>query len=380
MDSFWSATVEFLNKIDRKWPKVVPSEMLEGVLGATPYPGEGAGRNTVIALHKGRLSDVDSHFLASCILFSQPIFSNEVFVIFGPPGTGLPVARGPNVESLVAALGAQMTSTTAVERKLGRQTIYLGHETLMTTLSSGEKIYLDANDISLTPHIALDGIWEPWITKAFLNAIKPGMHFVDIGANCGYYTLLASSAVGRTGSVVAIDANPRMTELLGKSISVNGFLERARVVNAAVLDSERTIKFAVPKKYMGSATYVRDGNEHDFSASYGDTCDIIKVQAKPLDALLGDKRVDLMKIDAEGAEPLIFKGSLGLLQKMEKVKIFLEFVPAFFSEFISGAEFLDLIETAGFSISVVDRSGVPQRLPRDRVLAESYTDLLLEKA
>lgn len=107
-----------------------------------------------------------------------------------------------------------------------RTTVYLGDGMLLSELQDGQPIYLDGSDISLTPHIARHGKWEAKITERVLADLAPGMHFVDIGANCGYYALLAARAVGETGAVTAIDANPRMAEMMRMSAAINGYDER----------------------------------------------------------------------------------------------------------------------------------------------------------
>ena len=77
--------------------------------------------------------------------------------------------------------------------------IYLGNNIALTKTIYGQKMYVDTRDQSLTPHILLDGDWEGNITKVFLANVKSGMHVVDIGANVGYYSLLAGRKIGKNG-------------------------------------------------------------------------------------------------------------------------------------------------------------------------------------
>jgi hypothetical protein len=85
---------------------------------------------------------------------------------------------------------------------------YLGDHTLLMQTIFGHTMYLDSRDISLTPHLLRQGCWEPDVTRFFLRIVKPGMRVVEVGANVGYYTLLACSLVGPTGRVTAFEANP----------------------------------------------------------------------------------------------------------------------------------------------------------------------------
>jgi hypothetical protein len=77
----------------------------------------------------------------------------------------------------------------------GRDMIYLGDYTALTRTIYGHKMYVDTRDVSLAPHLLLDGYWEQWITNIFRELVKPGMTVVDVGANFGYYSVLAASLV-----------------------------------------------------------------------------------------------------------------------------------------------------------------------------------------
>jgi FkbM family methyltransferase len=265
-----------------------------------------------------------------------------------------------------------------VVSEVERKAIYMGSSTLLTRLKAGPKIYVDSNDLSLTPHILLDGYWEEWITSAFLKEIRPGMSVVDIGANCGYYTLLACKAVGPKGLVMAIDANPRMCDLVNRSLAVNGFKDRAKVVNAAVLDKSGQIDFVVPRKYMGGATITREGiNPLEYLED--DTCDIVKVDALPLHEITGGRPVDVLKIDVEGAEPAVFGGSAKLFQSAERMKVFMEFNPGFFASRGDAARFMDQVYHLGFEVKLIDFNGLAVPADRDFLVAGGHCDLLLSK-
>jgi FkbM family methyltransferase len=402
MDRNWSDVIEFVNASPKAGPRRVPAEMMDLVRGAVSLDTEG---NDIVlsVLHKGQLDRIDPSLLARVLIEGVPVHANDVFVVLehgfgGPAGSAHVHALA---EGFVAATGGARDEPSRPREGLGTQFVrrmltgravkavpaaamakgdrpiaYLGNNTILTSLSTGQKIYLDSQDISLTPHILFDGHWESWITKAFLNVIRPGMRVVDVGANCGYFTLLACKAVTRTGSVVAIDANPRMCELMENSISVNGYHGRATVVQAAVMAEEGSLQFAVPRRYKGSASYVRDAL--DFTA-YNETHDVIDVRAAPLDVLAGSDRIDVLKIDAEGAEPIILQAALPWLSTMQGLKMIVEYAPISFAAQMAAGDFLDMIERAGFRISVIDETGVPKVQSRDWLLGSTFSDLYIEK-
>lgn len=74
------------------------------------------------------------------------------------------------------------------------------------------------------------------MTQAMARVLRPGMRCLDLGANVGYFTLLMADAVGPSGRVAAVEANPRLADLLGRTVDVNGFGDRVTVTQRAASD------------------------------------------------------------------------------------------------------------------------------------------------
>ena len=72
----------------------------------------------------------------------------------------------------------------------------------------GSRVSGDTQDL-IQRHLYFFGNWEPHISAWIAATLRPGDGFVDVGANIGYYSLLASRAVGNRGYVVAVEAAPR---------------------------------------------------------------------------------------------------------------------------------------------------------------------------
>ena len=160
--------------------------------------------------------------------------------------------------------------------------------------SFGSLLICDNRDFIQT-RIYHFGLWEPNITAVFVAVVKPGDIVVDIGANIGYFTLLAAKLVGPTGSVVAIEASPKIVHLLKNNIAKNAH-ENIRVENLAVSDrlGHLTI-YEAPDSNIGATTTVES---RGFKSA-----DL--VEARPLDAILTPaelRNVSFIKIDVEGAE------------------------------------------------------------------------------
>ncbi len=177
-----------------------------------------------------------------------------------------------------------------------------------THILSGSKFTCLLPDF-VSLYLYLFGIWEPDITEFIRRRLKPGHVFVDVGANIGYHSILASQAVGVQGRVVAIEASPTTFALLKENLSLNPHCENVRAVNMAAAHEVRQLKI-----YNGSAFGLGLTSTRDHSDRRGHDA---VVDAAPLDDLLDDDewgRIRLIKIDVEGAEPSVIGGMSRLIR------------------------------------------------------------------
>lgn len=144
------------------------------------------------------------------------------------------------------------------------------------------------------------GGYEPPVLRAFVEHVGPGSVVADVGANVGYYTLIASRLVGPTGKVVAFEPLPRNLLYLRSHISVNG-LNNVHVVEGAVSDQSGELSFnARTNPAMG------------FLSETGN----FRVATMALDAVwrqLALPPPNLIKIDVEGGEAAVLRGAQSLL-------------------------------------------------------------------
>ena len=212
-------------------------------------------------------------------------------------------------------------------RRQTAQAVYLGDFTALCRTEFGNKIYIDTRDISLAPHLAMDGKWEMWITEAMTRVLHPGMTCVDLGTNFGWYSLLMADRIGDKGALIGADANSRMVDLCRRSLSINGFTDRSKIKHAAITDYTGEISFSSLDLYMGSGSIKDMG---DTATQFHDHARTITVPCQTLDSLTNMQPVHFMKIDCEGAEPGIVRGGLETL-KSPDLQIFLEYAPAFYA-------------------------------------------------
>jgi FkbM family methyltransferase len=179
-------------------------------------------------------------------------------------------------------------------------------------------IELNKNDHNgVSPSIAIDGWYEPEQTELLRKILKKNMVFIDVGANIGWYTLLATSIIGPGGTAIAFEPEPVSLSLLKKSIKRNEF-KNINLFNQCVSSDN-------DKKTLWIATG-NCGGHSIMRPSVGSSS--ISVPSITLDFALENlkiKNVDILKIDAEGAEPEIIKGAHKCLKQRMIQNIFLEY-------------------------------------------------------
>jgi FkbM family methyltransferase len=183
----------------------------------------------------------------------------------------------------------------------------------------------DSSDL-LSRYVYYFGQWEPEVTRLIKQRLGPGHTFVDVGANLGWYTLLAADAVGPTGRVVAIEASPMNFSRLEENVN-NNRLENVRLVNEAVWSSQGLLSlFQGPPQHSGISTVVPSFAErHRGYEKAG------QIRARPLPELLNPDEIAtlrVLKIDVEGAEGEVLLGFEPMLDSApDDLEIFLELNP-----------------------------------------------------
>lgn len=234
------------------------------------------------------------------------------------------------------------------------QSIYLGRGMVLCRVLTKYLCYADADDVGITPHLCLNGYWEVWITQAILRVLQPGWHCVDIGANHGYYSLLMADVAGPSGRLLAVEPNPRIETLLKRTLEVNGFLGNSTVVQKAVADtSGKIVNLLLPEGKGLNATIC--GNTDDLELGESPITNeenAFLVETVTLDELTKDwQKVDLVKIDAEGAEEAIWQGMEQTVAKNENINIIMEFRCSRYSD---PKGFLEKILGAGLVLRHID--------------------------
>ena len=237
--------------------------------------------------------------------------------------------------------------------------VYLGGDTALCRVLGFYKIYLDTNDTGFASHVLLDGFWEMWLTIFFARQIKPGMTVIDIGANFGYYTLLFGSLVGGEGHVYAVEPNPRVAAKLRRTISLNGLSGRTVMIEAAAGDSDGETILFVPHGEPKNGTVI--AKRAKVTDESGALHDVPRIRLDRLAASM--PRIDLVKIDAEGAEEGVIAGMEGILRR-DKPKLILEFNARRYAD---PASFLDRLNSMYGRMRYIDFNCTAAEVSREKV-------------
>jgi FkbM family methyltransferase len=250
--------------------------------------------------------------------------------------------------------------------------MYLGDSLAMCRVLNTFPMYVNARDTLITPSLLLHGMWEPVVTRLFMQSLKPGMTVVDIGANYGYYTLLAAASAGPSGRVIAFEPEPKNLDILTRNVQLNSMEGRVKIFPCAVADAHGKAELYMSPWNSGM---------HSIYPTKQDRAPLshITVETVALDDVI-DGPIDFIKIDAEGSEPPIFKGMQKVLSRSPAVKILMEFNPGTLqSAGVNPAEFYKRLGEMGFQRRVLAKEGVLEEVQLDKLVSQELTALYLTR-
>ena len=263
-------------------------------------------------------------------------------------------------EDLAGVVASYLSSLEFAQRGLLAQD-HLGQMELVDL--DGFRLYVASGDAAVGRDVRDDRTYEPDVTAVFRRILKPGMGVLDLGANIGYFTMLSAALVGTEGLVVAVEPNPANVKLLEASRRLNGFGQ----VTACQVAAGREPGLLVLNTSHSNGT--TSGLPDDVNALLG---------AEIVPCVRGDslvpsgRRVDLIKVDVEGAEHNALLGCSETLTYWRPT-IITEFSPTLMPGIsgISGPDYVRWLMGNGYAIGVVQPDGSVRPAPdADAVMAE----------
>jgi FkbM family methyltransferase len=222
----------------------------------------------------------------------------------------------------------------------------------------------DAADAAVTPGLR-SGDYEPHLTAVFERHCRPGMTVVDVGANLGYFSLLAARLVGPSGRVVALEPNSENCRLLLSSLRLSG-LSNVELLPVA---ADEAPGWAYYSTHVGSnGGLIDDG---DLLSRFG-----VVVPTFRLDDLV-DGPVGLLKLDVEGAEGRVVRGATRIIEQDRPV-VTTELKEEMLQR-VSGqqvAEYLGYFGALGYRPSLLDKhSGTEKPYESVTALLDDWGDV-----
>jgi FkbM family methyltransferase len=261
------------------------------------------------------------------------------------------VADGITVEQLV---GYFLGSPEWVVRGLYRAA---GHAHLERVDTADGSLYVIKSDPVVGRELLATGAYEPHVTDRLRQCLVSGGVFVDIGANVGYYTLLAARQVGSGGRVIAFEPNPTSLKVLLLNTRPEG--GTIRVYPFAVSDREGFLSLMRIVSIASSKSVTEEELRYpsDVTLTYAVRLD---------DALRDERRIDVLKCDIDGHDYRAIRGGLDTLARTRPV-VFAEFNPGTLRSFseIEPVEYLRLFTSLDYRLTVLLRRAEPVACGQD---------------
>lgn len=213
-----------------------------------------------------------------------------------------------------------------------------------------------------------DGDYEPAVFQALMSRMRPGVTFLDVGANIGLFTVHAAK---RGATVISVEPKPSNTRLL---------LENARRNDVSVelhpLGASRESGYAVLQLSENANAGIRQLE----ATSLGD--EVIATQK--LDTIVGERLINVLKIDIEGHEYAAMLGANSILSQSQPT-IITEYSDEFqrLGSGVDGMQYLKLMESYGYRFSLLGENGIVaikvEDIDSEWKNAPTHVDLLLER-
>jgi FkbM family methyltransferase len=233
---------------------------------------------------------------------------------FAAEGCAETLYRAPWIEAAFVRLSRRWWTVPAVGRFIRSVSYWLADRLfnsgrgIRELVLGGVPLHLDVGEWTTSEHYFANVTYEPATVRYLQTHLSEGDVFVDVGANSGYFTLIAAGLVGARGRIVAFEPNPAVRERLDLNVVRNAFQDRVDIETCAL--SDRTaddVPLFVPE-HDGFATLVPAVAP---AASYISKAGAISIRTRTFDdwlAAAGIENVTLVKVDVEGGEAQVLAG------------------------------------------------------------------------
>ena len=245
-----------------------------------------------------------------------------------------------------------------------------------------KKMYVNSNDIGIAYPLLKSGIYEEYETETFKNLLQSNTIFIHIGANIGYYTLIAASKI-KDGQIYSFEPVKANYKLLTKNIKINN-INNVKAFQKAISNRNGKIKIFIDGTNLGNHSLAKN--------NVIDKTESTEVETIRLDSFFNNleeiiEEDFLIKIDTQGAEGLIVEGAHNLLLN-KNIKILMEFWPkGLRNTHTDPLELLNKLQGYGFNLQLLDEKTKSLKIVNknevidfcDNTKGVDQVNLLLEK-
>lgn len=206
------------------------------------------------------------------------------------------------------------------------------------------RMWVNTADTIISWCLTKHGSFEIQESEILRAVLKPGDSFVDCGANIGYYTLLGAAAIGPSGHVCAFEPVPDNYALLAKNIEDNGLGAIVTAYAVALGNVVGEVDITLDRGNFGAHSL--------HAANVLEPQGVVTVPVRRLDDLLGQRRVDVIKIDTQGAESEILAGAAHILSRDRPI-LFLEWWPWGLRTGGGASALADFLQSLGYQAGII---------------------------
>lgn len=223
-------------------------------------------------------------------------------------------------------------------------------------------LWVHRDEPLISGHILATRTWEPNVGTLLRSVLRPGMTFIDVGANVGFFSALAAEIVGEDGHIVAVEADPANAAIVRANLWRRG-CRNARVLEIAAYSQTGHVRL-MSNPDAPTNTYITEN---------ADELEGRMVPCARLDDVLEVGTVDVVKVDAEGSDHHVVRGMNGILARSPNPVVVVEI---FLAETDLGQErpvdILASYRDMGFTHHLIDAEGNMVAASADQVLASPH--------
>lgn len=264
----------------------------------------------------------------------------------------------------------------------GGRTTYMGDGlVLVKAIVNGlQIIYLvEARDRLIAPWFIATGLYETDLTHHFGRILRQDDHCLDIGANFGYFTLLFGRFCPK-GKSIGVEADEALFRIARDNIHINDLSRNTAIQHRAICETDRAVTLFRRVGRSGNTSILEVSQK--FLDYLGEAPSVeFSVPGTSIDRFSKDfgGKLDIIKIDIEGAEPLAFAGARNIISQNPDVQIIMEWSPGQIraAGFDIG-EFLSTLSSLGLGFHRLDPAAT--RIDRDELMNLPFmTGILVTK-